>query len=196
MKLHVWALAALASGLTSISLANAIESGPVADARSPVAHPTQRFHVNVPQVPLGAMALMATDVALVRFESSRAVFPESGVASTVYSATQLSSLKGVQRSQLEIHVGGARNAETWVVVEGAPSFAPGEEALVFLWADPADGVHGVLGLARGVYRVSRTEDGRRLVTGDHAQGMEIDAFLDRTAEAWIEALQVAEGKGK
>lgn len=190
MNIHAWASLALVSGLISIPVAHAIGSGSAVSTPAPVQRPTQRFHVEVPSVPLRAMALMASDVALVRIEDSRNVFPETGVATTAYRATQLSSLKGLQRSQLEIHVGGARDAQRWVLVEGAPTFEPGEEVLVFLWTEPDTGVTGVLGLERGVYRVTEDEGGVRKVSGDHARSEALDSFLDRTAEAWVEALEI------
>lgn len=196
MKIHAWASLALVSGLISIPVAHAIGSGSVVSTPDPVLRPTQRFHVEVPSVPLRAMALMASDVALVRIEGSRNVFPEAGVATTAYHATQLSSLKGLQRSQLEIHVGGARDASRWVLVEGAPTFAPGEEVLVFLWTEPDTGVTGVLGLERGVYRVEQGDGGERLVSGDHAQAEALDGFLDRTAEAWLEALEIQQAQAQ
>ena len=54
-------------------------------------------------------------------------------------------------------------------------------------------MNGVLGLARGVYRVQRAEDGTRLVFGDHAQGVALDSFLDSVSVAWLNGIERAQG---
>jgi hypothetical protein len=140
------------------------------------------------------MALAATEIVHARVDGVRTEFPERGLARTVYTMRVLSALKGNQLSTIEVAVAGARSQTHSVVIEGAPEFAFGEEAVLFLWTSPHDGETGVLGLGRGTYRVAVDAQDRRTVFGDHAQGVEVDEFLSQAADAWLVSQMQAEAK--
>lgn len=157
----------------------------------------QRFYVNTPSLPLDATAYLATEVVHGRVEDVREVIPERGVAHTVYTVRVLQALKGFTGSTIDVSVAGVMNGDVVVDVVGAPRFSLNEEALLFLWTSPVDGETGILGLQRGVYRVSVADDETRFVTGDHATSEELGQFLARTGEAWVgfqARLEAQEGK--
>jgi hypothetical protein len=174
------AISGLILGGATLFAANSLGASS-GDVKQLADRPTQRIYVSTPTLSLQTLAQVSTEVALVRVESERAEFPERGIATTVYTASLLSSLKGSRDASVEFEVAGARNETQWVVLEDAPHFEEGEEVLLFLWTSPSDGKTGVLGLGQGTYRVSRRADGRRRVTGHHADGQDLNEFLRRVA---------------
>lgn len=146
-----------------------------------------RVHFDIPDVPLEAFALTATEIVHARVLDSRPDFREGRLPSTAYDIEVLGAVKGSLRSRWTVHVPGARDGNRWFEAPESPVFAFGEEVVLFLWTEPDTGVTVVLGIHKGAYRVHVDKAGTRRVRGLHARAEALPQFLDRTAEAWARA---------
>jgi hypothetical protein len=170
-----------------VSAANASIVRSAAQEGGSTVHTLQRIHVTTPPIPLEASARLATEIIYARVEGKRSEFPERGLATTVYTVRVLSAVKGTSAATMEVSVAGAVSESRRVEVEGAPSFAIGDELVLFLWRSPHGEETGILGLERGAYRVSIDNRGRRSVDGEHAPHVGLSEFLDTVGNAWLRA---------
>jgi len=72
------------------------------------------------------------------------------------------TLKGARAAQLTFVVPGGVADGVGMVVPGAPSFAPGEDVVVFLRRQA--GAYAVVGLGQGKYHLARDKDGATIAT--------------------------------
>lgn len=187
MKLH----AALILALLAAGVAHAVEPVPSQTRGTQVPAAFPHVHVEIPRISLEAASYVATEIVHARVENVRPVFPEGGLPHTVYTVRVLSAMKGATTGTIDVTVAGAETATGSVGVDRAPRFEFNEEVVLFLWTAPGLNVTGILGLDRGTYRVSQDATGRRLLRGEHAQGVEINSFFDQVGAAWLRAEEKA-----
>lgn len=109
----------------------------------------------------------------------------AGFPSRIYDVQVLSAMKGLDRAQIQVVVGGADTPSGRYIVEGAPSFAAGDEAVLFLSTAPGSELYGIMGLEQGTYRVRTRADGQRVVDGLHASDEGVSAFLARAGDQFL-----------
>lgn len=138
---------------------------------------TTRVEVTIPRQSLDQYVRHATDIVRGRVTSQREVYRDRGIDYTVVSLAVDARIKGHANDVLEIKVAGTRNHPTHrTLVRAAPTFATGDEVLLFLDRHEPDAMPGILGLSQGVYRIS-DDGGQRIVTGMHAGASSLlDAF--------------------
>lgn len=180
-------IATIALALVAASAASALQQSPAAPRSASKEPGVQRFYVTIPSISLEAASYVATEIVHARVENVRTVFPTQGVAHTIYTVRVLSAMKGDASSTIDVTVAGAESETQRVEVEGAPHFAFDEEVVLFLWTSPSSRETGILGLERGTYRVSRDDEGKRFVHGEHADGAELNSFFDDVGNAWLRA---------
>ena len=152
-----------------------------------------RIHVEILPQSLQDYLLGADEILRGTVLAQQPVFPEIGVPYTEIAFRVDSAVKGEapgpdQQRVVAVRVAGAWTEERVVDVVGAPRFAVGEEALLFLvrFLDPVTerDYYGIRGLAHGTYRVQPDEEGRPSVRGLLAGGeRDLAAFEARLAEA-------------
>jgi hypothetical protein len=97
-------------------------------------------------------------VALVRVTEVRGEFIGGGRGiESVVTVEVLKGLKGAQVERLQFTVPGGRAGRYLNLIPGAPTFAPGDLAVVFLTSKGPQ-LPVTTGLTQGVYRVQRSGD--------------------------------------
>jgi hypothetical protein len=97
------------------------------------------------------------------------VVPDNGIESIATLAVE-SVLKGTPTAFVTLRVpGGVVGRDRWVMVD-APTFAPGDRAVLFLKRDPQNQWRPV-GLNAGVYRVQPDATGRAVIAPPVAAGL-------------------------
>ena len=100
----------------------------------------------------------ATSVVIAHVESVTHVAPETGCPYEQYQVGIDETLTGVAKGSVSVHVLGGPSRAYDLVMAGAPSFAIGDRALLFLTKAPTVDYFGIYGLAQGVYRLSAGGD--------------------------------------
>ncbi len=83
---------------------------------------------------------------------------------TAHTVDVTESLKGTTSTNVTVFTWGGTVGELGQRVLGEPDLQPGDEAVFFLEQSPVAGAHRVVGLAQGVWRVSRGTQGRLWVS--------------------------------
>jgi hypothetical protein len=120
---------------------------------------------------LDQLAAAAQVVAHVRCTGS-ASRRDAGSIWTFTDFTVLETFKGAPGASVTIRLPGGRDGHLVETVEGAPRFAPGDEAIVFLERTPA-GEWSISAWAEGTFRIeSDSRTGRQTITQD-SSGMAV-----------------------
>lgn len=114
----------------------------------PRAHATTLARLSLDQLAAGSSA-----VARVRCTAAESRW-ENGAIWTVTTLQVVESLKGALPSEIAVRLPGGRVGHLTAAIDGAPKFAPGNEAIVFLQPSRAGGFT-VAGWAEGTFRISR-----------------------------------------
>ena len=142
-------------------------------ACGPSAHATTLARMSLDQ--LVAAAQVVAHVRCTGSVSRR----EAGSIWTFTDFTVLETFKGVPGASLTIRLPGGRDGHLVETVEGAPRFAPGDEAIVFLERTPA-GDWSISAWAEGTFRIeSDSRTGRQSITQD-SSGMAVFDPATRT----------------
>jgi hypothetical protein len=124
---------------------------------------------------------------------------------SVVTVSVVQAIKGDPGATVYVRAPGGEVGRYRRFMIGAPSFRPGEEVVLFLTGRPPS-IPIPFGLSQGVYRVSRSADGRnliappptvegRVVRGDSArQPIDISAFV-RQVRAAMSSPPVGRGVG-
>ena len=144
----------------------------------------QRVYVNMPSLPRARLVDLATDVVVARVLEKRPVFPAEGMAYTEFDLDVYWSLKASTDDRVTIRVAGAEEVDRHVIVDRAPAFATGEEAVLCLWRDEATGTYSILGLDLGTFRIAPDTLDRASVFGLETAGVELFDFLQVLNDEW------------
>ena len=124
------------------------------------------IYVEIPELPLDALVLAASNVIYGKVLGSRPVFPARGMPYTEYELQVYAAFKGAVSERTSIGVGGASSAEQQVTLVDAPHFAVGEEVVVLTWSGTSELPPGILGLGLGTYRIGLDPEGEMVARRD------------------------------
>ena len=127
---------------------------------------------------LGQLAAAAQAIARVHCTGS-ASRREDGSIWTFTDFTVEETFKGTPGAHVTIRLPGGRDGHLMETVEGAPRFAPGEEAIVFLERTRA-GDWSISAWAEGTFRVARDPETRRTTITQDSSAMEVFDPATRT----------------
>ena len=116
-----------------------------------------------------ALTRASRSVVQARVTSVSSQRAPSGRITTVVALQRLETWAGPDASTLQIRVPGGEFEGTGQRVEGAPSFVPGEEVVLFLAARGPE--LQPVGLAQGVWRVDRSGGAAALVRPEPLDGV-------------------------
>lgn len=134
-----------------------------------VLHPVSSHRVadatQVIPTDLREMSLGSTDILVATVEATRSYWNDA--RTRIYTEVTVrvdESLKGVPSGRVSLVQMGGELDGVRLAVEGSPAFRPGDEAVLFLWRDPA-GRAQVNGLAQGKFDIRRDPaSGERMVS--------------------------------
>ena len=128
--------------------------------------------VEIPELPFEALVKAATNVVYGRVLGSTPVFPDSGMAYTVYELEVQASFKHPVGERMSVGVAGAEGPDAVTQLTDAPTFEVGEELVLLTWSGTSELPDGILGLGLGVYRIRLGVDGELTATRDRG-GLEL-----------------------
>jgi hypothetical protein len=114
---------------------------------------------------------------------------ESESISTFDDFVVLETFKGAPPQILRVRLPGGRVNHTAVKIEGVPSFAIGEETILFVEKTSA-GDYGITGWAQGTFRVHREPSGDARLTQDTSHFAVFDAHTRQFTTAGIRNLSL------
>ena len=136
------------------------------------------------------LARQASAVARVRCLGAESRW-ENGEIWTVTRFEVIEQSKGSLPAMVTVRMLGGRVGNLHSRVEGIPSFHPGEEAYVFLWAQEGEPLR-VLGWSQGTFRIARdARTGVETVTQDSATTPVFDPSRHQFLHGGIRNLPVA-----
>jgi len=176
-------LVALSHGEAEETPANAAGAQ---ERAQPAAEDVVIVHAEIPELPLEALAAIASEIAHVRVVESRPFALASGLAQTRYELSGEAVWKGWLPESFTLEVVGSEETAPIVRCPQAPRFEPGDELVLFLCLGSEPDSRGVLGLGHGAYRVERDADGASRIRGRHARGGEpLQRFQERVESALL-----------
>jgi hypothetical protein len=114
------------------------------------------------QLSLNDMIRLST--AIVHGKAQQTVSSYSGsIIYTHYNVQVSETLKGTSTSQLDMAVPGGAASKFQQTFAGAPSLAPGQDYVLFLWTSKS-GLTQIIGLSQGLFVVSTNSAGKMVVT--------------------------------
>jgi hypothetical protein len=133
------------------------------------------------KVDIPTLRAMSESVVRARVVDVRSAWNDEGSAIFTFVTLQVvGRLHGTAPEQLVVRVPGGTVGDFTTVMEGAPTFEPGEEVVTFL-ARWQDGVPMVAGYAQGVSRVDRDRLGNMMLKGGLADGMPVTELSKQLA---------------
>ena len=140
------------------------------------------------------LAKQATVVARLRCLGTSSVI-NGGEIWTETRFETVATEKGVVGAMVTLRLPGGRADGLRSHVDGAPEFAAGEEAYLFLWRG-GDGTLRVLGWTQGTFRIRRDASGVERVTQDSANVAVFDAGARSFRRDGVQDMLVSEFRRK
>jgi hypothetical protein len=138
----------------------------------------------------GDLAEQATAIARVRCLSSQSVW-KNGEIWTRTRAEVLELSKGDLSNIVEIEMPGGVIGHLHAHVDSVPVFRPGDEAYLFLWAQPGQPFR-VLGWTQGTFRIKHDlRTGAESVTQDSAASLIFDPLTRQFRSAGVRNMPIA-----
>jgi hypothetical protein len=140
--------------LVTTSIALAMSRPPEQDSTSGARHGVRsQVIVDVPHLSLEQYVTISSNVVVGRVLEQRAIETVGELPYTCIVFEVIDDLLGSAPGTIEVRVGGIEGREQELLVTGAPRFAVGEAALLFLQFYPEEGFYGIVGLQQGTYRL-------------------------------------------
>jgi len=106
---------------------------------------------------------------------------------THYQVQVSETLKGSAASQLDIVVPGGAANRSQQIFAGAPTLAPGQDYVLFLWTSKS-GLTQIIGLSQGLFVVSTNSTGQLLVTRDASTERMVNATGQPVSDSAMQML--------